>query len=1154
MNTTRLLLLFCTVLHLAFPADAQLFVPGAVKREYFPGATRAQVNSTNPPTAAATNFYSAWNAADERPNYTARFSGLIIPTNSGLYDFYLAADDDTDLYISTNDNPTNKYLIAQENTWSPPLNWTVPGAAGGIASQKSSASWTNGLGVSPHAGGINLVAGTRYYLEAVHHNGGGGGTLAVTAIPHGFGIGDGTETVLMNGSPEFIIGIVIPNPTLPGFSSAGQPQSRTVVAGTPAVFRAAPIYSSQIPPAYQWQRGTVSGGVTNYANIPGATNVSFATNSFYTIIASTNDNNAKFRCVVAVPGIGTPTLVRTSGVATLTVVPTGGLTVSGRLKRELFASVTQPAPGHFLTNVIALGNVGPPNAVNTFTSFEIPSAGAQYGERVSGFFTPPATANYVFFIAADDEAQLFVSTNDQPSGKVLVAQEDGFSLPRNWITPGGDGSIPQQKRSDQWVPDPLNPPLEGPPHAAGIPMVAGSRYYIEAIHWGGDPNNHLGATFARTTDVEAGFPLDNDPSAFTGSLISYITRPVTNFLITSQPSDAVRFEGLPYTFRVSVQTDSEITPAFQWRKNGQPITGAVSSNYTAIALVQDNNALFSVDISIPGVGATNSANATLNVIQGTFASGILRREFWTNSSTRGITRPIVGANAGGFPDPDYTLFTDTLDISEARDDNYVQRLSGFFVPPETTNYVFFLSCDDDSDLFISTDEQPANKYLIAQENVWSSARQWLTANGGGDASLKRSDQFNGGIYGAGIPLTAGLRYYLEIVHREVGGGDVVSATYKFIGENDPPNGSATRLTGSSLGTPVPAATALGIVTNPVSVSTHAWQPVYFTVHSTNDSIVPSTYQWRRSNGAGAMTNMPGVTAGSFGFVTSLSDNGAQFDCVVRAPGTSLALTSSIVHLAVSGIGTLIPNSLAREVWNIGVGTGIVEKGALGRSDTDDVISGIDFPTAVYASASMRVRGFFIPPVTTNYTFFISSDDTAVLFLSPDDQPRNKVEIAREEGFSTARSWLSATSGDSNLKHSDTWTADGGVTLPYGQGIWMTNGQRYYLEAIHSQTGGDENFSVTYMEGADPAAYPLAGDPSILLNGVIGYMQAPVIAARPLLTATKSGSTLNVSWTPAGGTLQSTPLLSSGIWNVVGTQNPVMIPITTTNLFLRVVLP
>ena len=80
---------------MATAAQAQTFVPGVVKREFFPNTTRAQVSSTNPPAPASTNFYSSWNVTDPVEGATSRFSGLVSPTTSGVFDFFLAADDDT---------------------------------------------------------------------------------------------------------------------------------------------------------------------------------------------------------------------------------------------------------------------------------------------------------------------------------------------------------------------------------------------------------------------------------------------------------------------------------------------------------------------------------------------------------------------------------------------------------------------------------------------------------------------------------------------------------------------------------------------------------------------------------------------------------------------------------------------------------------------------------------------------------------------------------------------------------------------------------------------------------------------------------------------------------------------------------------------------
>jgi hypothetical protein len=59
-----------------------------------------------------------------------------------------------------------------------------------------------------------------------------------------------------------------------------------------------------------------------------------------------------------------------------------------------------------------------------------------------------------------------------------------------------------------------------------------------------------------------------------------------------------------------------------------------------------------------------------------------------------------------------------------------------------------------------------------------------------------------------------------------------------------------------------------------------------------------------------------------------------------------------------------------------------------------------------------------------------------------------------------------------------------------------------------------------------------------------------------LTITRSGANVNVSWTPAGGHLESSPALGGPAvnWQNVGTANPASIPIGTGTQFLRVVNP
>jgi hypothetical protein len=59
-------------------------------------------------------------------------------------------------------------------------------------------------------------------------------------------------------------------------------------------------------------------------------------------------------------------------------------------------------------------------------------------------------------------------------------------------------------------------------------------------------------------------------------------------------------------------------------------------------------------------------------------------------------------------------------------------MMGYFYPPTDGDYVFYLCSDDNSQLFLSTDDNPNNKLLIAAETMWSAPRYYTTSDGPSD--------------------------------------------------------------------------------------------------------------------------------------------------------------------------------------------------------------------------------------------------------------------------------------------------------------------------------------------------------------------------------------------------------------------------------------
>ena len=166
-----------------------------------------------------------------------------------------------------------------------------------------------------------------------------------------------------------------------------------------------------------------------------------------------------------------------AGTAVITVTTEDGgytansiITVSGTCNATGYITFEKWLNIYGITVASLTGNAKYPNnpsSSTTLTSFEIPTNSANYyGSRISGYICPPATGNYTFWIAADDAAQLWLSTNNLEANKVLIAYTDKYTSSRQW-----------NKYSTQ--------------KSAVIYLVQGNTYYIEALHKEGTVNDNM---------------------------------------------------------------------------------------------------------------------------------------------------------------------------------------------------------------------------------------------------------------------------------------------------------------------------------------------------------------------------------------------------------------------------------------------------------------------------------------------------------------------------------------------------------------------------------------------------------------------------------------------------------------------------------------
>ena len=110
-------------------------------------------------------------------------------------------------------------------------------------------------------------------------------------------------------------------------------------------------------------------------------------------------------------------------------------------------------------------------------------------------------------------------------------------------------------------------------------------------------------------------------------------------------------------------------------------------------------------------------------------------------------------------------------------DNYGWQAIGYLHPPKTGDYQFYVATDDNSELYLSTDEDSSNVVKIAQENTWRGVRNYASSNN--DEAVSKP-----------IKLEGGKRYYIELIVKEGGGGDNMAVAWKMPGGNTPQYRSA----------------------------------------------------------------------------------------------------------------------------------------------------------------------------------------------------------------------------------------------------------------------------------------------------------------------------------------------------------------------------
>ncbi len=218
-------------------------------------------------------------------------------------------------------------------------------------------------------------------------------------------------------------------------------------------------------------------------------------------------------------------------------------------RADIYTLFYDNIPGNLVSDLT--GNSAFPNSPTRtearpfFKPFNGENHGANYGFRMVGYFSPPDTANYNFYISAMDTAALYLSTDDNPTNKVLIASEPNApgNQDHNFLGVVRRNPVAPENRSTTLFP-------------GGIPLEAGRKYYIEALHKAGVET--IACCDVMAVAVEGGSlpPVTNsvfvvDDNSIPGAYLSMAVNEGPGAILV-QPTDQTVMDGRRATFTCRV--------------------------------------------------------------------------------------------------------------------------------------------------------------------------------------------------------------------------------------------------------------------------------------------------------------------------------------------------------------------------------------------------------------------------------------------------------------------------------------------------------------------------------------------------------------------------------------------------------------------------
>jgi len=379
---------------------------------------------------------------------------------------------------------------------------------------------------------------------------------------------------------------------------------------------------------------------------------------------------------------------------------------NGNILREYWTGIGGGSVSNLTSN---------PNYPDNPTSSDYPrelylgARGDDYGQRFRGYVYPPVSGDYVFIFGGDDQSQFFLSTDEKPANMVKLVDVNNSTSTSSAVT-----------------------------------LQAGLRYYVEVLHKEGIGADWIRLGWSRPDAVGE----DPIPGTYLSPWYPGLAAPT----ITSAPPANVSKDA-PYSHTFTATGNPAMVTWFIGAADVTKLTAiGLSWNSGTATISGTPSALGSADnVTVTcsnGEAPDAQQTFTINVADMPPPGGNILREWWTGIGGGFIFDLTSSAN---YPDtPTGSDYPTSFEATQAMGfgDNYGQRFRGYIYPPVSGDYIFTFGGDDQSQFFLSTDENPANMVkLVGVKNSTSTS--------------------------SAVTLQAGLRYYVEVLHKETNGADWV---------------------------------------------------------------------------------------------------------------------------------------------------------------------------------------------------------------------------------------------------------------------------------------------------------------------------------------------------------------------------------------------